>query len=188
MSGSRKHLLSLTGAAMAAGWFAVLAGGCGYTAKTGLPDPIHTLHVAKVVNRIDIAQETSTGKVFPTYRPGLEVELRNAMNDRVIFDGHFELNAAEKADAVLTMELRSFEREPMRYNANDTIQEFRIHIRASAEFKDRVNGKVIWSSSEVSGDATYFLSGERAQSEDEAVEEALKDLTRLILEGVLETW
>jgi len=162
--------------------------GCGYTTKTSLPEHIRSVHVAKVPNRIDITGEVSSDKPFQTYRPGLETELRNAIIERFIFDGHLRVVPAEKADALLVAELLSFDRDPVRYESDDSIQEFRIHVTASVEFKDAVDNKVIYHADSLSGEGSYYLSGSLASSEDEAVQEALEDLTRRAVENILEVW
>ena len=162
--------------------------GCGYTTKTALPEHIRSVHVPQVENKIDISSEISNKKAFQIYRPGLEVELRNALIDRIVFDGHLRVAADAASDATLTASLTGFDREPLRYNANDTIQEFRIRVTASVRFVDKQTGNVLWSAENVSGDSEYFLSGPNASGEDNAVNKALKDLVRRVVENILEVW
>ncbi len=162
--------------------------GCGYTTKTSLPEHIRSVHVPAVENKIDISSEVSSGRPFQVYRPGLEVELRSALVDRLVFDGHLHVAAEPSSDAILSAQLVGFDREPLRYNANDTIQEFRIRVSASVRFTDKKTGQVLWSADEVTGDSEYFLSGPNATSEDAAVNAALKDLVRRIVEDILEVW
>lgn len=162
--------------------------GCGYTSKTQLPEHIKTVHVEKIPNRIDISKDVTNRQAFKTYRPGLEVELRNSLNDRFVFDGHLKLADKERSDAHLISELTDFRRDPLRYNADESIQEYRISVTASFRFVDARTGAVIWQSSAMAGSSTYFLSGRLARSEDEAVELALEDLSRHVIEAVLEVW
>lgn len=166
----------------------VSAAGCGYTTKTSLPEHVRSVHVTRVENKIDISAEISEKKPFQVYRPGLEVELRNALIDRLVFDGHLRVAQDAASDATLTAQLTGFDREPLRYNANDTIQEFRIRVTASAQLIDKRSGQVLWSGKDISGDGDYFLSGVNAASEDAAVQEALTDLVRRIVENILEVW
>lgn len=162
--------------------------GCGYTTKTSLPDHIRSVHVTSVENKIDISADVSSKKPFQVYRPALEVELRNALTDRLVFDGHLKVAQEAASDAVLRTQLVGFDREPLRYNANDTIQEFRIRVTASAQLVDKQSGQVIWSGQDLSGESEYMLSGSTASSEDEAVNEALEDLVRRMVENILEVW
>lgn len=162
--------------------------GCGYTTKTSLPEHIRSVHVTRVENKIDISAEISDKRPFQVYRPGLEVELRNALIDRLIFDGHLRVSTDAASDATLMTELTGFDREPLRYNANDTVQEFRIRVTATARLIDKRSGEAIWSSGDITGESEYFLSGENAGSEDESVQDALTDLVRHIVENILEVW
>src|SRR5262245_1508357 len=76
--------------------------GCGYTTKGNLPENIKTVYIEKVPNEIDIAQSAKSDRPFPIYRPGLEIEIRNALIERFIFDGHLKVvDSAEKADAIV---------------------------------------------------------------------------------------
>jgi len=169
--------------------FLVALPGCaGYTSQTNLPEHIQTIHVMKVQNTIDISAEVSNKKAFQTYRPGLEVELRNALIERFIVDGHLKIDSEAKADSLLTAKLLSFDRDPVRYNRDDSIQEFRIHVTASASLMDQTSGEILWETASISGEGSYFLSGDEAVSEDEAVQESLDDLVRHIVEAVLEVW
>jgi hypothetical protein len=97
----------------------LVAAGCGYTTQTALPENIKSVHVPQVDNQIDISADISDKKPFQVYRPGLEVELRSALIDRLVFDGHLRVAPDASADAVLTARLTGFEREPLRYNANE---------------------------------------------------------------------
>lgn len=162
--------------------------GCAYTSKTNLPEHIKTIHVPQVPNRIDITGDVSNRTSFKVYRPGLEIDLRNALIERFIFDGHLKVADREKADAVLEAELIDFRRDPLRYNKDDSIQEFRVNVTASISFRDLKDDKTIWSSPSISGNSSYFLSGRVATTEDQAVAKALEDLARHVVEEVLEIW
>ncbi len=162
--------------------------GCGYTHETLLPENVKSVHVSKVANDIDITSEVTSESVFRVYRPGLEVELRNALIERFVFDGHLKIRNMEEADAVLRVKLKDFRRDPLRYNDDESVQEFRVTVVASCEFIDVSNEKTLWNNSGMSGNSDYFLSGPHARSEDEAVGEALEDLARHAVEDILEAW
>lgn len=162
-------------------------GGCAYTGKTNLPDHVKTVRVARVANSIDITGDVTNKASFKVYRPGLEVELRNTVTERIVLDGHLKVVRSQDADTILQLELLDFRRDPLRYNRDETIQEFRVSVTASAKLVDTRSGKALWESS-VSGNASYFLSGELAKTEDEAVVAALEDLARHAVEGFVEVW
>lgn len=162
--------------------------GCGYTSKTHIEDRIKSVHVQKIPNRINITGDVTNQTRFKVYRPGLEVELRNALIERFVFDGHLKVSPFNKADSILTAELIDFRRDPLRYNADESIQEFRVSVTASLRFLDSVTEEEIWGVSSLSGDSTYLLAGRLAKTEDEAVAEALEDLARHAVEAILEVW
>lgn len=166
------------------------AAGCaGYSQQTNLPSHIKTVYVEKISNQINLAAEISTDKAFQIYRPGLEIDLRNALIERFVFDGHLKIaQNAGVADSVVIGQLIRFDRDPTRYNSDDSIQEFRIHVVADLKLVDQVDDKVIWQGNGISGESSYFLSGENASSEDEAVQDALEDLVRHTVEEILEVW
>jgi hypothetical protein len=174
--------------ALAPWCLALLLVGCGYTAKTQLPEHVRTVHVEKIKNTIDITGDVTNRQSFQVYRPGLEVDLRNALIDRFVFDGHLKIAPRDRTDALLQGELIDFRRDPLRYNADDSIQEFRVSVSASLRFTDARTGQTLWSAGAISGNATYFLSGRLARTEDEAVAEALEDLARHAVEAILEVW
>lgn len=161
---------------------------CGYTTTTNLPDHIRSINVVKVENMIDITGEVTNQKGFKVYRPGLEVEVRNNLIERFIFDGYLKIVRSDTADAVLKAQLIEFRRDPLRYNADESIQEFRVSVVIKAELIDQVEGLTLWGPQQLDGNASYFLTGELATSEDEAVDEALVDLSRKLVESVLEVW
>ncbi len=161
---------------------------CGYTNQTALPEYVKTVHVRSVANKIDLSTSISSDKAFQTYRPGLDVELRNALIERFVFDGHLRIANENKANAIVEMDLLSFDRDPLRYNQDDSIQEFRIHVRAAVRMRDVVKDEILWETPAISGNAEYFTSGRLAKTEDEAVGDALEDLSRNIVERILEEW
>lgn len=165
------------------------AGCAGYSQETNLPQHIKSVYVEKITNQINLAAEVSTDKAFQTYRPGLEIDLRNALIERFVFDGHLKIaQNTNIADSVLKGQLIQFDRDPTRYNSDDSIQEFRIHVVANLQLVDQVENKVIWQQQGISGESSYFVTGKLASSEDEATREALEDLVRRAVEEILEVW
>src|SRR3989338_1850138 len=77
---------------------ALVLSGC-YTTKTALTGTVRTIHVAPVENAIDLSAEISDRDRFRVYRPGLEVDITNAVINRFIFDGSLKV-AGPGADAV----------------------------------------------------------------------------------------
>jgi len=166
----------------------VFLAGCGYTRQTHLPEYVRTIHVKPVKNAIDLSQEITDKSRFTTYRPGLEVELTNAIIDRFIFDGHLQVVEENKADVVIQSSLIAYRRDALRFAGEDDPIEFRLSVIADVTAKDVHSQKSLWERANLVGDATYYLSGPLARSEDEAVSEAVEDLARRVVEETLEVW
>ncbi len=162
------------------GWTA----SCGYTTRSLLPSRIKTVHVAPFKNKIISADESTPG----TYIPLLEVKIRNAVVDRFLFDGNLRVADSDKADLILKGELLSYRREGLRYTEDRDVQEYRIAIDVSLKMWDQKRNEPFWEEPSFTGDTTYFVSGPSAKSETVALEEALKDLARRIVERTIENW
>lgn len=162
--------------------------GCGYTNQISLPGDIRTIHVEPVANAIDLTGEISQDQTFRVYRPGVEVELTNAIINRYIFDGHLQVvSVPDRADAVVRARLVDYRRDPLRYSRSDDVQEYRLSITLDVSVESR-DGKPIWHESALTGDTTFFFSGARAISEDEAAAKAVQDTARRVVEKTLEIW
>ena len=173
-------------------WGAMLAvtallSGCGYTTKSLLPENLRSVNVAPVKNSIDLSGEVSDTTPFRVYRPGLEVEITNAVINRFIFDGTLKVAPAEKADAVLEASLVDYRRDVLRYSGGEDVQEYRLSVVLDAKLTQKSDGKTLWSN-RVVGDTTFFLSGSRAITEDEATSRAVEDLARRVVETTIEYW
>ncbi len=161
--------------------------GCGYTTKSQLPENIQRVHVLPVVNGIDLGTEITDKTPLKIYRPGMEVDLTNAIINRFIFDGNLKVTPLEKSDAVLTARLVDYRRDALRYSDGDDVQEYRVSIVMDAELKERVSQKVLWKE-QITGDTTFFLAGARVASEDEAANRAVEDAARRVVERTIEYW
>jgi hypothetical protein len=53
---------------------------------------------------------------------------------------------------------------------------------------DNTTGEVYWEEPSFAGEATYFLTGAQAKSETAALDEALTDLARRVVERTVQNW
>lgn len=162
--------------------------GCGYTQKSLLPEHIKTIHVAPVKNTIDLSSEVSQKDQFRVYRPGTEVDLTNAIINRFIFDGNLGIARPGSADAVVEAKLIDYRRDPLRYSEADDVQEYRLSVTIDIEVYEAKDHKVLWHEANLTGDTTFFLSGPRAISEDDAASKAVEDVARRVVEKTIEIW
>jgi len=158
--------------------------GCGYTTRTTLPKNIRTIHVGQLKNSIDYT--TGTGRNI--YLPLLEVNARNAIMDRFLFDGNLKIAKPHLADLILKGELTGYQRSALRYTDNDDVEEYRVHIIVSFILTNAKTEEIDWEEPGFVGEATYFVTGPNVSSEDSAIEEAILDLARRIVERTIENW
>lgn len=157
---------------------------CGYSTRSTLPSSIRTIHVEPFKNSIDF----TTGLQRDVYLPLLEIKARNAVIDRFLFDGSLKIAEAPVADLILKGELVNYQRSALRYTDNDDVQEYRVQIAVSFELVNAETGEIAWTEPGFAGEADYFVSGPLASSEDSAVDKAILDLARRIVERTVEDW
>ena len=168
--------------------FLFTSGGCGYITGSLLPAHLKTIYIDNFRNKIDIGKEVTEGVRYTLYRPGIENDLTRAVEDRFIFDGNLDITSKENADLILTGELISYRQDPLRYDADDNVEEYRIVITVNMVARETAIDEVMWEEASFSGDATYMTTGRFATSEDTAREEAIENLARRIVERTVELW
>jgi hypothetical protein len=170
-------------------WIWVLGGllffvGCGYTTRSTLPSSLKTVHIEKFVNQVDFATERTRNLYFPL----IEVDIRNAVSDRFLFDGNLRVSDSDLADLLLKGTLLSYDRDALRLTDSDDPQEYRVHVTVALELWDMNRQELVWREPNFTGEATYFVTGSQSRSEKDAVEDAITDLARRIVERTIENW
>jgi hypothetical protein len=162
--------------------------GCGYTTRSMIADKFKTIHVASFANKIDFTRETDVANRYRLYRPMLETEITQAVINRFLIDGNLKPAKEESADLTLKGELVEFRRDPLRYTDNDEVEEYRLNLVVYISLRDNRENKLLWEEKNFTGDTTYFTLGSNAKSEDTAINDALNDLARRIVERTVEEW
>lgn len=157
---------------------------CGYSTTSMLPPRLKTVHVEVFENKIDF----STAKDRQLYIPLIEVKLQKAISDRFLFDGNLRLADKNNADLILRGQLLNYRKDELRLNDNDDVQEFRASVLVSLEMFDTEKQEVLWTEAGFVGDATFFTEGATATTEESAVESAVLDTARRIVERTIEDW
>jgi hypothetical protein len=153
-----------------------------------ISDKFRTIHVRPFINKIDITTETDVARKYKIYKPTIETDVSKNVTNKFLFDGNLKPVREESADLVLKGEVVEFRRDPLRYDDNDEVAEYRINLVVNLELWDRKENKVVWKENNFTGDTTYFTSGPEAKSEDTAVSDALTDLARRVVERTVEEW
>lgn len=165
--------------------------GCGYTTRSSISYRFRTIYITPFVNKIDITKETDVGYKYKLYRPMLETDVTKKVANKFLFDGNLRPVKEGSADLVLKGELVEFRRDPLRYTDNDEVEEYRIIIRVNLNLWDTKENQLVWQENNFSGDFSYFTSFTSSgtpKSEDVAVNDAIDDLARRIVERTVEQW
>jgi hypothetical protein len=158
--------------------------GCGYTTRSLIAGKSRTIYVQPFVNKIELAQEAYSANKYRVYRPMLESDITKNVINKFLWDGNLKPAAEESADLILKGELVEFRRDPLRYDDSDNVTEYRLNLVVNISLWDKKEDKLVWEEKGFTGDTTYFTTG----SEGTAINEALKDLARRIVERTVEQW
>jgi hypothetical protein len=161
---------------------------CGYTTRSMIADKFHTIYVAQFANKIDITKETDTAHRYKVNRPALETDITKSVINGYLFDGNLRPVKEESADLVLRGELMEFRRDALRYTNDDEVEEYRLNLLVNISLWDKRENKLVWEENNFTGDTTYFTKGSSAKAEDTAINDAIKDLSRRIVERTVEQW
>jgi hypothetical protein len=162
--------------------------GCGYTTRSLLPPSVKSIYVDNFKNAISVEAEQSNVRMYRAYRPGMQVDITKAVINRFLTDGNLKVATESTADIILTGELIDFRREPLRYDTNYNIEEYRLKLIVNMELRDVKTGKVMWTEKGFAGESTFRTTGSLAVSEDAAMTAVIEDLARRITERTVEAW
>jgi len=167
--------------------------GCGYTTRSMISDKFRTIYIVPFVNKVDITQETYVGNKYKIYRPMLETDITRAVTNKYLFDGNLRPTKTDAADLTLKGELVDYRKDPLRYDTNDEVEEYRINLVVNIRLWDNKEDKLVWEENNFTGDAAYYPASSTLQnvvkkSDDQAVSDALDDLARRIVERTVEEW
>lgn len=161
-----------------------VAASCGYSTRSLINNKYRTIHVEPFRNKVVYTTESNKDNYFPL----LEVKITNAVIDRFLFDGNLRATHKDTADLILQGELIGYDRSALRYTDDNEVQESRVHIVVSLRLWDPVEEKYVWEEPNFAGESTYFLSGTLATTESAAIEQAVEDLARRVVERTIEDW
>jgi hypothetical protein len=147
-----------------------------------------TIYVEPFVNKVDVTQEAYSANKYRIYRPMLETDITKSVINKFLWDGNLKPVAEEAADLILKGDLVEFRRDVLRYADNDEVTEYRLNLVVNISLWDKKEDKLVWKEDNFTGDTTYFTTGSQAKSEDTAINDALKDLARRIVERAVEQW
>jgi len=165
-------------------WGIVLAmavSGCGYTRKTVLPRNMKTIYVETVKNKLD------PEKIYG-YQPGIEMDITNAVIQRLQVDGTLKVVEQKKADAILKTDLMSLDQEGLRFNSLEGVSQYRLYIVVKLKLVDAKTGDLIWEEPNFSGGTEYYVTTVTSIGEQKAAVDAVRNLAYNIADRIVEDW
>ncbi len=188
MSNHRLHRLK-SQIAQITSLLAIIIGiaGCGYTTRSFITDKYKNIYVAQFENKIDITKETDVSRRYKIYHPLLEIDISREIINRFVLDGTLSIVKEEEADLILRGNLTNYKRDALKYTTDEDVEEYRVSLVVDLTLLDR-NQKILWQERGFIGDTTYFVIGPNSKSETEAINEAVEDLARRVVERVVEEW
>ena len=120
--------------------FFVSTSSCGYSTKSALPSRLRTIHVEHFKNNVQYTEGQGRG----IYLPLLEVDVRNAIINRFLFDGNLKPVDSESASLILKGELKNYQRDVLRLSDNDDVEEYRITVTVSLKMLDTGKEEPMW--------------------------------------------
>lgn len=168
--------------------FLLLLSGCGYTTRSMISSEYKTIYVVPFINKIDITQEDYAANKYRIYRPLLETDITKTVINKYLFDGNLRPVKEGSAHLILKGELVEFRKDPLRYDDDNNVTEYRVNLLVNLALWDIKANKLVWEEKNFTGDTTFFVTGTQAKSEGQAVNDALADLARRIVERTVEEW
>ncbi|MEK6645199.1 MAG: LptE family protein [Candidatus Firestonebacteria bacterium] len=166
--------------------FLSLLAGCGYTGKSILPPTIKKVAIPTFANK--------------TLKYGIETRLTQSAIREFLIDGRLEIVSPEKADAIIEGTIRKYFLEPLLYDANNVVIQYRLKMVVDILFKDVKSNKIIWEQSEIGGipggSTTFYVSSSgvngvnrvKIDTEQEALERVYEKIARDIVNRVIYGW
>ena len=154
---------------------------CGYTTKVTLPSGVESIYVPNFKYAIPASQRY-------TYEPGMEIDITNAVIDRLLFDGNLRVLREEEADATLFGELTGFNQGAVRYTSTDGVGQYRLFITVRLRFVKNDTGEVLWEERRFTSDSEYFTEGRKSVSQRGATNEAMEKMAKSIVDRITEDW
>lgn len=155
----------------------LLVTGCGKTPVSVLPTYIKKIAVNNFSNN--------------TVQYGIEDKLTKKVIEEFLRDGRLEIVKAEDADALLTGVIVRYSLEPVSYDAQSVVEQYKLYIGVDVTFQDQVQGTTMWTESNIHEDYTYYVTakaGQLVETETDAQEAVTDLLARDVVKRTVVGW
>ena len=152
----------------------LIVSSCGYTTASRTAKGIKSIAVPFFDNQ--------------TAEPNLELRVTEAIINNLISDNTLKVVDESAADAVLEGSITEFRNVPFSFNQDLNAEEYLVVITVNATLYNRRLNEPIWENKTIKGDSNYFLDTSAGISFDDAVTEALFEITERILNLTVQEW
>ena len=118
---------------------------------------------------------------------GMEEKLTFAITNEFIRDGRLAVVNSNEADGILRGEITRYILEPLAYDENHVVKEYKLWILVDITLIDRLKNEVLWKEKNLEGNYRFFVYGiPGGITEEEAREIIWEKLVRAILKRTIE--
>jgi hypothetical protein len=124
------------------------------------------------IRKIAIRPITNKTSIF-----GLEEKLRLDIEEEFIRDGRLAyVNAEGEADGIVVTSISRYIKEPISYDSNHVVEEFKLLVIVDLKFVDRVNNVLLWEEPRLDQEVRYFVETKPGGMTEEEAREDLWEL------------
>jgi len=149
-----------------------------YSPKITLPSNINSIAIPVFVNKTD--------------RYNIEQYVTQKTIDGFLADGRIAIKDEKNADAIIKCRISKYIHTPIRFNANQIAQEYRLRIYLEIYFFDNKNQHLLWKDeTSIWEETTYFVANDLGMPvEDEVIarNRVLDKLAERVLRRVIHGW
>jgi len=118
---------------------------------------------------------------------GMEEKLTLSSTNEFIRDGRLEVVNSQEADGILRGEITRYVLEPLTYDENHVVKEYKLWILVDIMLVDRIKNEVVWQEKNLEGNYRFFVANiPGGITEEEAREIIWEKLSRNILKRTIE--
>lgn len=125
-----------------------------------------------------------------TTEPNLEITVTERIIDNLITDNTLKVTDEGSADAVLRGAIIDFQNRPFSFNPDLNAEEYRVVVSVRVSLRKTAVDEPIWENQVIRGDGQYFVDvpEDQGNSFEDAVDEAISEITERILNLTVEDW
>ncbi|MFH1755132.1 MAG: LptE family protein, partial [Candidatus Latescibacterota bacterium] len=148
---------------------------CGYSTSS---------HTAKDIKSVAVPFFSNL-----TTEPNLEISVTEMIIDNLVSDNTLKVMNEDNADAILEGDIVTFTNTPFSFNQDLNAEEYRVVLIVKVKLYNRRLNEAIWQDQRITGDGAYFVdASESGLTYEDALEEAIKEITEQILNLTVQDW